>query len=100
VRASVRNAGTRAVEEVVQLYVHDRVAGRVRPVRELRGFRKLLLQPGEPCEVEFRLARADLAFTRADGTHGAERGWFDGWVAPTSVAGEPAAFELLAPAER
>ena len=100
VRASVRNAGTRAVEEVVQLYVHDRVAGRVRPVRELKGFRKLLLQPGESCEVEFRLARADLAFTRADGTHGAEPGWFDVWVAPSSVAGEPAAFELLAPAER
>src|SRR5690606_24246765 len=55
---------------------------------------------GESCEVEFRLARADLAFTRADGTHGAEPGWFDGWVAPSSVAGEPAAFELLAPAER
>src|SRR5690606_20246750 len=97
VRATVRNAGERAVEEVVQLYVHDRVASRVRPVRELKGFIKLLLQPGESREVEFRLSRAELAFTRADGTHGAEPGWFDVWVAPSSVTGEPAAFELLSP---
>lgn len=97
VRATVRNAGERAVEEVVQLYVHDRVASRVRPVRELKGFSKLLLQPGESREVEFRLSRAELAFTRADGTHGAEPGWFDVWVAPSSVTGEPAAFELPSP---
>jgi len=96
-RATVRNSGTRAVEEVVQLYVHDRVASRVRPVRELKGFAKLALQPGEAREVEFRLSRADLAFTRADGTQGAEPGWFDAWIAPSAVAGEPAAFELLPP---
>jgi beta-glucosidase len=97
VAASVRNTGTRAAEEVVQLYVHDRVASRVRPVRELKGFRKLLLQPGDSVEVAFELSRADLAFTRADGTHGAEPGTFDVWIAPSSVAGEPARFELLPP---
>jgi len=95
VRATVRNAGARAVEEVVQLYVHDRVGSRVRPVRELKGFRKLRLQPGESREVVFEVSRAQLAFTRADGSHGAEPGAFDVWIAPSSAAGESARFELL-----
>ena len=95
VRATLANAGSRAVEEVAQLYVHDRVGSRVRPVRELKGFRKLELQPGQACEVEFELDRAALAFTRADGSHGAEPGMFEVWIAPSSVAGEPARFELL-----
>jgi len=95
VRATVRNAGDRAAEEVVQLYVHDRVGSRVRPVRELKGFRKIGLLPGESREVAFELAREALAFTRADGTHGAEPGAFDVWIAPSAAAGEPATFELL-----
>ena len=97
VRATVRNYGAREVEEVVQLYVHDRVGSRVRPVRELKDFRKLPLRPGEAVDVVFELSRADLAFTRADGSHGAEAGAFDVWIAPSSVHGEPARFELLAP---
>ncbi|MBD9369686.1 glycoside hydrolase family 3 N-terminal domain-containing protein [Xanthomonas sp. XNM01] len=98
VRALVRNAGTRAAEEVVQLYVHDRVGSRVRPVRELKGFAKILLQPGEQREMTFTLTRADLAFSRADGSVGAEPGRFDVWIAPSSVAGTPATFELRGPA--
>lgn len=97
VRTTVRNAGERAAEEVVQLYLHDRVGSRVRPVRELKGFRKIALQPGQSCEVVFELDRALLAFSRADGSHGAEPGSFDAWIAPSSVAGEPARFELLPP---
>ena len=81
----------------MQLYVHDRVGSRVRPVRELKDFRKLPLRPGEAVEVVFELSRADLAFTRADGSHGAEAGAFDVWIAPSSAHGEPARFELLAP---
>ncbi|AKC87115.1 beta-glucosidase [Pseudoxanthomonas suwonensis] len=97
VRATVRNAGDRVAEEVVQLYVHDRVGSRVRPVRELKGFRKLRLQPGEAREVVFELSRAQLAFTCADGSRGAEPGTFDVWIAPSSATGEPARFELLPP---
>lgn len=96
VRATVANTGARAAEEVVQLYVHDRVGSRVRPVRELKGFHKLRLQPGESREVVFTLSRAQLAFTGADGRYAAEPGAFDVWIAPSSVAGEPARFELLA----
>ncbi len=76
----VTNTGKVAGEEVVQLYVHDRVASRVRPVRELKGFRKLLLQPGESQDVVFTLTRDALAFTNHKGGFGAEPGLFDVWV--------------------
>ncbi|WP_374013243.1 glycoside hydrolase family 3 N-terminal domain-containing protein [Pseudoxanthomonas koreensis] len=97
VRATVRNVGACMAEEVVQLYLHDRVASRVRPVRELKGFRKLALAPGQSCEVVFELDRGQLAFTRADGSFGAEPGRFEVWIAPSAAAGEPAGFELLQP---
>ncbi|NID16456.1 glycoside hydrolase family 3 N-terminal domain-containing protein [Luteibacter yeojuensis] len=97
VSATVTNAGAVAGEEVVQLYVHDRVASRVRPVRELKAFRKILLAPGASEEVSFELTRMDLAFTHADGTtFAAEPGIFDVWVAGSSVEGTPARFRLLA----
>ncbi|MFC4728835.1 glycoside hydrolase family 3 N-terminal domain-containing protein [Coralloluteibacterium thermophilus] len=97
VAASVRNTGDRAAEEVVQLYVHDRVASRVRPVRELKGFRKLLLQPGETAEVAFALDRHALGFHGVDARWRVEPGLFDVWIAPSSAAGDPARFELLPP---
>jgi beta-glucosidase len=67
VTVTVANTGKRAGEEVVQLYVHDRVASRVRPVRELKNFQKILLEPGQSAEVEFTLDRHALAFTGVDG---------------------------------
>ena len=92
----VRNTGKRAGEEVVQLYIHDRVASRVRPVRELKGFRKVLVQPGESVEVSFTLDRHALAFSNPKGEFGAEPGLFDLWLCADSRSGEPAQFELLA----
>ncbi len=96
VSARITNAGTRDGEEVVQLYVHDRVGSRVRPIRELKGFRKITLAAGASETVSFTLDRDALAFTRADGTFGAEPGRFDVWIAPASDRGEAATFELLA----
>jgi beta-glucosidase len=97
VSATVTNAGEVAGEEVVQLYIHDRVASRVRPVRELKAFRKIMLAPGASEDVSFELTRADLAFTHRDGrTFEAEPGEFDVWIAGSSVDGVPARFRLLA----
>ncbi len=79
----------------MQLYVHDRVASRVRPVRELKGFRKIALQPGESAEVVFTLDRHALGFTGRDGVYRAEPGLFDVWVCASSISGEPVQFELL-----
>ena len=95
VTVTVTNTGKRAGEEVVQLYVHDRVASRVRPVRELKNFQKILLEPGQSAEVEFTLDRHALAFTGVDGVFAAEPGLFDVWVTSSCTAGEAVQFELL-----
>ncbi|WP_411834806.1 glycoside hydrolase family 3 N-terminal domain-containing protein [Pseudoxanthomonas mexicana] len=97
VRCAIRHAGGPAGEEVAQLYIHDRVASRVRPVRELKGFAKLRLEPGQATEVGFTLTRHDLAFHDAHNRLTAEPGEFDLWVAPSALAGEAVRFRLLAP---
>ncbi len=86
VTVRVRNTGARTGEEVVQLYVRDRVGSVTRPVRELKGFQKIELAPGESRDVTFQLASADLAFWRADMTFGAEPGAFDVFVGSDSTA--------------
>jgi beta-glucosidase len=63
---TVRNTGPAAGEEIVQLYINDPVASRSRPVRELKGFRKILLQPDEQQRVHFRITIDDLRFSRGD----------------------------------
>ena len=63
---TVRNTGKVAGEEVVQLYIGDPVASRARPVRELKGFQKIALKPGESRTVSFRITSADLSFVRAE----------------------------------
>jgi beta-glucosidase len=95
VTARITNTGARAGEEVAQLYIHDRVASRTRPVRELKGFRKIRLEPGQSAEVEFRLNRADLAFVGPDLDWIVEPGEFDVWIAPSAVAGEPVTLTVV-----
>lgn len=94
VTVRVRNTGHREGEEVVQLYTHDRVASVTRPVRELKGFAKVDLEPGEAREVSFRLTPADLAFWRADRTYGTEPGEFDVYVGGDSRAALTGTFRL------
>ncbi|WP_058835037.1 glycoside hydrolase family 3 N-terminal domain-containing protein [Luteimonas abyssi] len=93
---TVRNVGDVDGEEVVQLYIHDRVASRVRPVRELKAFEKVAIAAGGEVEVRFALHRDALAFTDADGVRRAEPGLFDLWVCANAKSGEPVSFELLA----
>jgi len=97
ITVTLTNTGAVAGEEVVQLYVHDRVASRVRPVRELKAFIKVALAPGESRQVAFHLDRRQLAFTGVDGQCRAEPGLFDVWVCASSASGEAVSFELLAP---
>ncbi len=97
VRTRITNAGARDGEDVVQLYVRDRIASRVRPVRELKRFRKIALAAGQSLDVEFSLTRADLAFHGVDNRLAAEPGLFDLWIAPSATTGEAVQFELLAP---
>jgi beta-glucosidase len=67
IAVEVENVGARAGDEVVQLYVRDEEASVTRPVKELRGFRRVRLEPGERRRVTFRLAAEQLAFTGLDG---------------------------------
>jgi beta-xylosidase len=62
----VRNTGSRAGEEVVQLYLHDEVATVTRPVKQLTGFVRVRLEPGEAVEVSFRVHADRTAFTGRD----------------------------------
>ena len=65
VTAEVENVGKRAGDEVVQLYVRDVSASIVRPVKELKGFQRVTLQPGEKRRVEFTLGPEQLGFYNA-----------------------------------
>src|SRR5205823_14793933 len=62
IRAPVMNTGDHAADEVVQLYVRAIAGTLVRPVRELKGFRRIHIEPGETKVVEFSLSRDSLAF--------------------------------------
>lgn len=77
ISVTVRNTGKRAGEEVAQLYVRDLVASVTRPVRELKGFQKIMLAPGETKTIEFTLNDTDFSFYRKDMSFGSEPGDFD-----------------------
>ena len=66
VSVDVENTGDRAGDEVVQLYVRDDEASVARPVRELRGFRRITLEAGERRTVTFRISAEQFAYTGAD----------------------------------
>jgi beta-glucosidase len=97
VAATITNHGSRAAEEVVQLYAHDKVASLTRPVRELKAFRKVALAPGQSEVVRFTLRSSDLSFVGRDNHWVAEPGTFDVWIAPSAEAdGLRGTFELTA----
>lgn len=84
--ATITNSGTRAAEEVVQLYVQDITASITRPVRELKAFRKVRLAPGASQRVAFTLRRDDLTFIGIDLKPTVEPGRFRVWIAPSAEA--------------
>jgi len=87
VSADITNTGKVAADEVVQLYIRDRVASITQPVRALKGFRRVHLKPGEKQTVTFELAGSDLAFHNQEMKLVTEPGDFDVWVAPNSASG-------------
>ncbi|SKC87643.1 beta-glucosidase BglX [Ohtaekwangia koreensis] len=80
VSCKVTNTGKRAGEEVVQLYIHDLVGSVTRPVKELKNFQKIMLQPGESKEITFTLTQHDLSFYRKDMSFGVEPGKFEVYI--------------------
>jgi beta-glucosidase len=84
VTVDVTNTGSRAGDEVVQLYVHDRVASVTRPVKALRGFERVTLAPGERKTVTFKVGPAALRFTDEQMNRVVEPGMFDLMVGTSS----------------
>lgn len=77
VRATIRNTGNRAGTEIVQLYLRDRFASMARPERELAGFARVSLLPGEEKEVVFTIHPTQTAFLDEDMNWRVEQGVID-----------------------
>ncbi len=96
VKALIHNTGAVEAEEVVQLYVRDLVGNVTRPVRELKGFQRVRLKPGERREVAFTLGPDDLSFYGRDMKPVTEAGEFHAWIGGSSAAELRAVFTLTA----
>lgn len=94
VSAVVTNTGSREGKQTVQLYVRDLVGSTARPVRELKDFVKIDLQPGQSKKVEFSLPASALSFTGIDGKSIVEPGEFQLWISDSSVSGNPVSFSV------
>jgi beta-glucosidase len=98
VQVDVTNSGARAGEEVTQLYVRDEVGSVTRPVKELRGFERIALEPGDTRTVTFSLGPADLAFHDRAMQWVVEPGFFTVWVGTSSADdGRGVRFEVTGP---
>jgi beta-glucosidase len=95
VGVDVRNASAVAGTETVQLYVRDTVASVEQPVRELKGFQRVTLRPGEQKHVSFTLGFDDLAFYNVDLKRVVEPGTFKVWVGGSSTATDEGEFTVL-----
>ncbi|WP_238345876.1 glycoside hydrolase family 3 N-terminal domain-containing protein [Luteimonas saliphila] len=95
VSVRVTNTGQRAGTEVVQLYVRDDVASVTRPVRQLRGFQRVELQPGESRTVTFELGFDDLALYDARMNRVVEPGTFTVFTGGNSLATDSVQFEVV-----
>ena len=91
----VENTGARAGDEVVQLYVRDVAASVTRPVKELKGFERITLAPGERRRVEFRLTPAQLGFYNRALRFVVEPGEFKVFAGTSSAGGLEASFTVV-----
>ena len=95
IKVKVRNSGKYQGEEIVQLYTRDMVGSVTRPVKELKGFKKILLEPGQQKLVEFTISADDLRFYDAKMNYTAEAGKFKAFVGTSSSNVMEAGFELV-----
>ncbi len=82
-------------EEIVQLYIRDRVASLARPIRELKGFERVAIAAEGRRQVRFHLSREEFGFYGADEKWVVEEGAFDIWVGPNSIEGLHGTLELV-----
>ena len=92
----VTNTGDRSGKETVQLYIRDMVGSITRPVKELKGFQKIELEPGESKKVEFTISVNDLKFYNSNLQYVAEPGDFKIFIGTNSRDVKEIDFKLLA----
>lgn len=92
---TVKNIGRTAGKETVQLYIRDLFGSTVRPVKELKGYKKIFLNPGEEKSVVFTVNSDMLAFYGADLKKKAEKGEFELFIGPSSATDNCVKFELI-----
>jgi len=97
VSADVTNTGTRAAEEVVQLYVRLQGTSVALPVRALKGFQRISLSPGETRKVTFQLGPEAFAFWNINNQYTVEPAHVTIWIAPDSAHGQSATLDLTGP---
>jgi beta-glucosidase len=95
ISADLTNHSAVAADEVVQLYVRDLVGNVTRPVRELKGFKRVRVEPGQTVTVEFKLNTDDLAFYGRDMKLLTEPGKFHVWIGGSSVTDLRASFRVV-----
>ena len=95
ISADLTNCGDSEGEEVVQLYTRDLVASITRPVKELKGFTRVRLLPGESKSVTFELHTDDLAFFGRDGKRTVEPGLFHVWIGGSSNTDHRSEFRII-----
>lgn len=95
ISAELRNTGDVPATETAQLYVRDLVGNVTRPLRELKGFKRVRLEPNEATRVEFQLHTDDLAFFGRDNTLIVEPGDFHAWIGGSSNADMRVAFRVV-----
>jgi beta-glucosidase len=96
VSVDVTNTGSVAGDEVVQLYVHQKSGSASRPVRELKGFRRVTLAPGATQKVTFALGPRDRRYwSSAEGRYVEEAAEFDVWAGGDSTASLHASFAVI-----
>jgi beta-glucosidase len=95
VRVPVKNTGSVDADEVVQVYVRDLVGSITRPVRELKGFRRVTLKAGESQVLEFAISTDDLVFYNNEEELLLEPGKFELYVGGSSLAPKVGEFEVV-----
>ena len=91
---TVKNTGNCTGTETLQLYIHDIAASVVRPVKELKDFKKVTLLPGEEKKVVFTITEQELRFLTEDGIYASEAGEFEIFIGKDSLTDNKASFVL------
>ncbi|PLR77045.1 beta-glucosidase [Bacillus sp. V3-13] len=95
ITVEVTNTGKMAGEEIVQLYIQDLAGEVVRPLKELKAFDKVMLQPGETKKVSFTITEEQLRYYHSDLQFKSDPGAFIAYVGPNSQQGQAMPFQLV-----